>query len=334
MNEQNEKRSFEYVNYMFRPKKQIERKIITEILQELKKEIRLSKYLYIGFGSIYYYDFILFHKILNMNNLLSIDDKSTKKRFEFNRPYDFISFENKISTDFLSEYDWKQNSVLWLDYDNKLENIVLSDIKIIAKNCKKKDFLIITVNAYCGNVGNERDQARENFYSKFGMYISSDYHNKKYYTPKNFPYLLQEVILKYLMTVSEYQNISFYKLFSFRYRDGSPMFTMGGIFDDNEELWNKDWGNKFISTTEEIKDINVPILTYCEKFYIDSHIKKLKREIEKIEYKNKESDRSLIEEKMTEKINKVLPFELGSFYDLKNYIEFYRYYPQYYEGII
>jgi len=334
MNEQNEKRSFEYINYMFRPKKQIERKIITEILQELKEEINLSKYLYIGFGSIYYYDFILFHKILNMNNLLSIDDKSTKKRFEFNRPYDFISFENKISTDFLNEYDWKKNSVLWLDYDSKLENIVLSDIKIIAKNCKKKDFLMITVNAHCGSFRDGRDKARENFYNEFGMYISSDYYHKKYYTPKYFPYLLQEVILKYLMAVSELRNISFCKLFSFRYRDGAPMFTIGGIFDDDKKLSNRKWDNKFISTDEEIKDINVPILTYCEKFHIDSHIEKLKRKIKKIENKNKDGNRCLIEEEMTEMINKALPFELGSFYDLKNYIEFYRYYPQYYEGII
>lgn len=334
MNKQNEKRTFEYINYMFRPKKQIERKIIIEILQELEKEITLSKYLYIGFGSIYYYDFILFHKMLNINKLLSIDDKSTIKRFEFNRPYDFITFKNEISTDFLTEYDWKQNSVLWLDYDNKLKDIVLSDIKIIAKNCKKKDFLIITINAYCGNVGDERDQAREHFYNEFRMYISSEYHDKKYYTPKCFPYLLQEVILNYLMTMSEYRDVSFYKLFSFRYRDGSPMFTIGGIFDDDKKLCNRKWNNKFISTDEEINDINVPILTYCEKFHIDSHIEKLKRKIKKIESRNKGSNCSLIEKKMTEMINKTLPFELGSIYDLKNYIEFYRYYPQYYEGII
>jgi len=334
MNKHKEKRSFEYVNYMLRPKKQIQRKIIIEILQELKKEIPLSKYLYIGFGSIYYYDFILFHKMLNMNKLLSIDDKSTIKRFNFNRPYDFISFKNKISTDFLSEYDWKQNSLLWLDYDDELKDIVLSDIKIIAKNCKKKDFLIITLNAYCEKYGTKRKQARENFYREFGTYVSQERKDKKYYAPKNFPLLLQDVIMKYLMTMSEYRNIRFYKLFSFRYEDRSPMFTIGGIFDDNKELCNRKWDNKFISTDEEVKDINVPILTYCEKFHIDSHIEKLKRKIEKIEYKNKEGDRSLIEEKMTEKINKALPFELGSFYDLKNYIEFYRYYPQYYEGII
>jgi hypothetical protein len=334
MNEQNEKRSFEYVNYILRPKKQIERKIIIEILQEFEKEIPLSKYLYIGFGSIYYYDFILFHKMLNINKLLSIDDKSTIKRFNFNRPYDFITFENKISTDFLNEHDWIKNSVLWLDYDNKLKDIVLSDIKIIAKNCKKKDFLIITLNAYCEKFGDERDRAREKFFSNFGKYIPPEYNNKRYYTPKHFPYLLQEVILKYLMTMSEYRDISFYKLFSFSYKDGSPMFTMGGIFDDNKALCNRKWVNKFISTDEEVKDINVPVLTYCEKFHIDSHIEELKRKIEEIEYKNKKGDRSLIEEKMTEKINKYLPFELGSFYDLKNYIEFYKYYPQYYEGTL
>lgn len=334
MSEQREKRSFEYVNYMLRPKKQIERKIIIEILQELKKEIPLSKYLYIGFGSIYYYDFILFHKILNMNNLLSIDDKSTKKRFEFNRPYDFISFENKISTDFLSEYDWKQNSTLWLDYDDKLKDIVLSDLKIITKNCKKKDFLIITLNAYCEKYSHKRKHARENFYRVFGTYVSQECKDNKYYTPKNFPLLLQDVIMNYLMTMSEYRDIRFYKLFSFRYQDRSPMFTIGGIFDDNGEVWNKDWGNKFISRTEEVKDIDVPILTYREKFYIDSHIEELKQKIDGIENEIEGGNSSLMEQKMTEKINEMLPFELRSFYDLKSYVEYYKYYPQYYEGII
>ena len=335
MNEQTEKRSFEYVNYMLRPKKQIERKIIIEILQELKKEIPLSKYIYIGFGSIYYYDFILFHKILNMSKLLSIDDKSTKNRFKFNRPYDFILFENKISTDFLSEYEWKQNTVLWLDYDNKLKDIVLSDLKIITKNCKKKDILIITLNAYCEKYWSKREQDRENFYRDFGTYVSQEHRDRRYYTPKNFPLLLQDVIMNYLMTMSEYRDIRFYKLFSFRYQDSTPMFTIGGIFDNNDELCNKDWGNKFISTNEEVRDINVPILTYCEKFYMDSHIEELKQKIEEIEDKTERDDSSLKEQKMTDKMNKeVLPFELRSFYDLKSYVKYYRYYPQYYEGIL
>lgn len=335
MDEQTEKRSFENVNYMLRLKKQIERKIIIEILQELEKEISVSKYLYIGFGSIYYYDFILFHKILSMSNLLSIDDKSTKNRFKFNKPYDFISFENKISTVFLSGHDWKQNTVLWLDYDNKLKDIVLSDLKIITKNCKKKDILIITLDAYCEEYRPKREQDRENFFREFEPYVSQELRDRKYYTRKNLPLLLQDVIMNFLMTMSEYRDIRFYKLFSFRYKDSTPMFTIGGIFDNNNELCNKDWGSKFISINEEVKDINVPILTHCEKFYMDSHIEELKQKIEEIEDETAGDDSSLKEQKKTDKMNKeVLPFELRSFHDLKNYIKYYRYYPQYYEGIL
>ena len=109
---------------------------------------------------------------------------------------------------------------------------------------------------------------------------------------------------------------------------------MKTLQNDKKDLCNRKWYNKFISKDKEIKNINVPILTYSEKFHIDSHIEELKQEIEKIEYENRESDNSLMEEKMTKKINEILPFELGSFYDLKNYVKFYRYYPQYYEGII
>ncbi len=338
MSEEIERRSFEFVNYMLRPKKQIERKVIIDILQELSKEIDIRDYIYVGFGSIYYYDFILFHKFLKMNNFLSIDDKSTRRRFEFNRPYDFISFENKLSTDFLSEFDWTQhqNALLWLDYDSKLEDTVLSDLKIIAKNCNDKDILIVTFNSSCARDKKRRKVDRDKFYSYFGTYVSKKYREIKYFTPKYLPMLLQNVIVNYLSTMCEYRKIKFYKLFSFSYRDTSPMFTIGGIFDSADEFCNKEWDNDFICTTEDIKEINVPILTYYEKFYIDSHIKELKQKISDIENElDKESfDLSEKEQKMTEMINEYLPFELPSFYDLKNYQDYYKYYPQYYEGII
>ncbi|MDD4898380.1 MAG: hypothetical protein PHY70_03210 [Methanocellales archaeon] len=329
-----ERRSFELINYMLRPKKQIERKIIIEILQELDKEIGISNYIYVGFGSIYYYDFILFHKFLNMNKLVSIDDKSTEKRFKFNRPYDFISFEKKNSTDFLSKFNWDQKAVLWLDYDYKLKDSVLSDLKIIANNCKNKDILMITLNAFCTTEEKKREKDSKEFYNSFGRYVSPGYKARKYFTPRYLPLLLQNVITNYLETMCEYRDIKFYKLFSFNYKDTTNMFTIGGIFDDNDELNNKDWNNKFVCNGEDIKDINVPILTYCEKFYIDSHIEELKREIEKIEKNTKIPNFREKERKMTEKINEILPFELSSFYDLKKYLECYRHYPQYYEGII
>jgi len=338
MIEKDGKRSFETVNYLLRPKKQIERKIIIEILQELNSGIEIDRYLYIGFGSIYYYDFILFHKFLRMNNLLSIDNKSTRKRFKFNRPYDFISFESKISTDYLREFDWKQNAILWLDYDEMLNDIVLADLAVIAKNCKSRDILIATINASCVKNIRQRKQFRTKFYSDFGKYISPKYSFKKYYTPRFLPELLQNVIINYLKTMCEYRCVKFYKLFSFSYQDTSPMFTIGGVFDETDDLVRRSCNNNFIYTDQTIKQIDVPILTYCEKFWLDSHIDKMKEMAKKIEDKiekdTKISDKRKKEQKMTEMINKELPFELPSFYAFKNYLDYYRYYPQYYEGIL
>lgn len=338
MIESQEIRSFEAVNYLLRPKKQIERKIIIEIMQELNPEVKLSKYLYVGFGSIYYYDFILFHKILRMNKLLSIDNKSTRKRFEFNRPYDFISFKNQLSTDYLSEFAWDQNVVLWLDYDKRLNDIVLADLKLIAKNCRSRDILIITVNSSSPKDLKRRKEMRYKFYGDFRKYISSVYTHPKYFTPELFANLLQNVILNYMETVCEYRDLKFYKLFSFRYQDTSPMFTVGGVFDKTDELSGKDWNSNFIRTNQEIINIDVPILTYYEKFWIDSHIEEIKKDIRKVEDKIKEKTTILSgrekEQKMTELINDKLPFELPSFRVLKKYLDFYRFFPQYYEGVI
>ena len=66
--------SFENVNYNVRLKKQIERKIIVETLQKLNAIMDIPNYHYLGFGSIYFSDFILFHKYLNINRMTSIDD--------------------------------------------------------------------------------------------------------------------------------------------------------------------------------------------------------------------------------------------------------------------
>ena len=69
------KPSFKNINYMFRPKKQIERKIFIELFQKIQHALdtNISEYQYIGLGSIYYYDFILFHKYLKIRDMISLD---------------------------------------------------------------------------------------------------------------------------------------------------------------------------------------------------------------------------------------------------------------------
>ena len=57
--------SFSRFNYLLRPSKQVERKLFIEALHRLALgNFRIHEYTYLGFGSPYYADFILFHKYL------------------------------------------------------------------------------------------------------------------------------------------------------------------------------------------------------------------------------------------------------------------------------
>jgi len=117
MKKSKSKPSFENINYMFRPKKQIERKIFIELFQKIQHALNtnISEYQYIGLGSIYYYDFILFHKYLNIKDMVSLDDKDYPNRFEFNKPFDFITFKQMLTTEFLSNNEIDKRSFIWFD---------------------------------------------------------------------------------------------------------------------------------------------------------------------------------------------------------------------------
>lgn len=342
MNETKEQRSFETVNYLLRPKKQIERKIIIEVLQELSDKIGLSQYRYVGFGSIYYYDFILFHKYLRLNDLVSLDNKPLPRRFKFNLPYDYVSFENKDATDYLREFDWKKKILLWLDYDKPIDDDVLGDLDIVATSCGSRDILITTVDASCpqgpGSEDARNDYLKE-FYDNYGGYLSEEYKDKdsfrRRFTPATLAELLQDVILNRLKesVVYRYSDIRFHMLFSFTYKDTAPMFTMGGIFlEQTDKLRNKRWSTPFICRNGRIIDIDVPVVTYREKLHMDSVIRELSEQIDRIEHERTRIS-SKEREQVIRKIMEDLPFEV-SFPDLRKYITYYRYYPQYYEGIV
>lgn len=343
--------SYERVNYLLRPRKQIERKIIIEIFQRLSSVLSdFDKYDYIGMGSIYYFDFILFHKFLDFKNLYSIDNKITSNRFEFNKPYDFVKFINKKSTDFLTEdIKWNNNKVIWLDYDFSLNDDVLEDISIISNRCNINDVFVFTIEAKC--IGEERfdnttDNGTLDQINKINLEIKKKFIDtyKKYIpiserklincTPKKFSSLLQDICMNAIIDKTERRDVKFRKLFCYEYADGKNMLTLGGIFlkKDSPDI---SIDHKFLCSEKDIIKIDIPLLTYKEKTHLDSILEFLQANISGLETKISEND---IQTEDLEKIFihsqlKDLDFEL-SLNDLKSYLNYYKYYPQYYEGII
>ena len=81
--------SYLKVPYDLRPAKQVERRMLIDAFHRLTSAgFPIADYQYTGMGSIYFVDFILFHKLLGMDKLLSVEfDKDIEKRVKFNAPF-------------------------------------------------------------------------------------------------------------------------------------------------------------------------------------------------------------------------------------------------------
>lgn len=329
---QNKRKSYIDVNYLIRPKKQIERKIIIDILKRMED---IHSYNYIGMGSIYYYDFILLHKYLGIKRMISIDDKEDTKRFIFNKPFDFIIFKNMKTTEYFQKNKLKKKSIIWLDYDsmlfdirlNSIERSILDDLDILAKQAGSNTFLIITIDV---RPPKDLPQYRK-LIESFGDYIPLEYHHitQDNYNRlrERYAYIIQESIIAFIEQAQVHMEIKYKKLFSFIYRDGAPMYTLGGILSGVENL---EYITAHLTDAEftnfdnaDITNIDVPILTYLEKTYLDKNLIWIEKKLDNVE--TRRDERNLL---------KSLKFELESFDDLKLYLKYHRYYPQYYEGIV
>jgi hypothetical protein len=281
-------------------------------------------------GSIYYYDFILFHKYLGIDDMISIDSENCEKRFLFNLPYDFVRFENKKTTEFIKKFHFEKNVIIWFDHDstlirhNRIDNLyeirpsILEDLKIIAKSANRNDFFIITINyRFPKELMTDKNQ-KIRFVENFSEFLSDEYQNDKMIIEKYYSKIIQNVICNIIKNAETFSEVKFRKLFSFTYSDGAPMYTIGGIFTDFDDISKKINGGKFICFDEDrITDIDVPLLTYREKLALDSKILELERQFNEL---------------TEDKIIEILNFEIGK-PELKHYLEYYKYYPQYYEGI-
>ena len=125
--------SYRIIDYSLRPAKFAERKMLSEIFSRLKVFASLESYRYIGFGSIWFSDCILFHKALGVEDVISIEkEQAHKARFEFNKPYKGIRLMMGSAADVLPGLDWAHRSIVWLDYDDPLNPGILDDVRTVA----------------------------------------------------------------------------------------------------------------------------------------------------------------------------------------------------------
>lgn len=138
------------INFNLRPNKRIERRLIAEALMCIYRYDTPRRFGYIGMGSYYFSDFVLFHKIFGIENMVSIEyDIENRKRFEFNKPFDCIDMVFGTTHDVLDSLKiFSERPVIcWLDYYDRLTQAILGDIQTALTRAQVGSAIIVTLKA-------------------------------------------------------------------------------------------------------------------------------------------------------------------------------------------
>lgn len=315
--------SFEKLNYLLRPSKQVERKLLIHALHRMASlGYDVSTYTYLGFGSVYYADFILFHKYLYIDDMICVEAADIPKRMNFNKPFSFIRLRMKRVAELLPELDRTKKYLVWLDYDCGLSSELLRDAAGFLHVLAPGSIFLITVEAEARlpediesenqTYGQRVDRCIEEYREEFGRYVLGGI-KRNVFSKSGLPKFLATVLRTHFTeTLASRRGIEFLQLFNFRYADGAQMLSMGGLIDERQKARRVRRSNLFdlgfVHDNPEPLEICVPPLTVREKQWLDQ---------------------KLTDELSTDSLEFELREEM-----LDDFRRYYRHYPTYYETLI
>jgi hypothetical protein len=318
--------SFKQFDYSLRPSKQVERKMMIEILLRLARaEYLISDYRYVGFGSVYYVDFVMFHKFLFMEDMTCVEWSRIPKRMKFNKPFRFIDLHLQPLSLYIPAMNANRKYFAWFDYDRALDPDMLQDIDGSLIRMAAGSIFIVTVDArpklpkdlfpnddLDAMTAVEREEFTATAYKEwFGPYREEEITEADISGPHVAPLFYETIRARITETLSS-RGMIFIQLFNYIYKDGAPMLTVGGMIgtsEDQRRLRSAGiLGHRFVRRQTQPLKISVPPLTLREKYWLDSRL-----------------DNNLTPARLI--------FELESEL-LRNYKSFYREYPTYMETML
>jgi len=283
-------RNDEIIDYSIRPAKNIERKMICEALARLSILSSIRTYHYIGFGSSYFVDLIMFHKALGIQKLTSIEgNPDMEERVRFNTPYSCVDVKIGMSTDLLPEVEWDENkSILWLDYISPLTGYMFSDLTTFFTRALSGSVFIISVNAEVKDEAGlqtitERIKAKLKKDKEVESRVKKSFFAESSLKKSDYYSVIRNIVNEEITSVlakrnrlEPDKNYSFKQIFNFIYHDGQAMLTIGGILfakKDSAKVRNMAFDNlPFYSNDTTSFEISVPHLTNREMQALDKYL--------------------------------------------------------------
>lgn len=234
------------LNFSTRQNKSIERSLVFESLRALQANNLFKPIKYVGFGSVWFVDFQMAHRVLNPVHLLSIEkDPNIASRAKFNRPFRNIDVEQGeadkvlpvlMDQDDKDDFSW----VVWLDYDGPLESVELESILETAGDLPRSSVLLTTFNVRRRSywIKDRKDTVHLRLERLFGSDVAGSIDPTEVETGEQFTRtmsnLVHEAISDRLRT---YGGSKFAPIVSVPYSDTSAdMLTVGGYIGSTDDV--------------------------------------------------------------------------------------------------
>lgn len=285
-------KSYLSVQYALRPAKQVERRMLLDALLLLSEAgFPVRDYQYTGMGSIHFVDFAMFHKLLGIHSMLSVEAATDiRDRVQFNAPYKNavdLARDQAIG-DVIPNLSPQKRHFLWLDYDNVLSEYMLRDLTLAATTLPSGSLLLVTVDTEPpgfpegGKKHTEENYsvscAREYFERVAGDYVRPNDGDA------DFAYdLLPAVNTRAIRAAIENgqrgrSDAQFRLMFNFLYADGHRMLTLGGLIGGVSEF--RRLGKSRLPSAAYYRGnynvgpypIRVPCLTRREQMHLDENM--------------------------------------------------------------
>jgi hypothetical protein len=227
--------SFDVINYGLRPSKSIQRQIVFDGIRRLQMDLNLEKLVYVGFGSIWFTDFVMAHKLLHINDMVSIEaNEIGYRRAVYNSPFATVRVMNGNSYEVLPTLysdtlikgrPW----LIWLDYDYELNESVRDDLRSIIENAPANSIVLVTFNGSEMKYGAGPDRPLR-LRELLGSVVPDDL-SKNACREDRLLQTLANLTRDYMTSVAAElaRPGGFVPAFRLVYKDSAPMVTVGGI---------------------------------------------------------------------------------------------------------